>query len=405
MNQDALIKRHSIDTGQSRPVRQAVRRVSPSQRQEIKELLDDMLDKNVIQPSASPWASPIVLVKKKDGSTRFCVDYRKVNQVTSKDAFPLPRVDDTLDYLSGSLWFSTLDLASGYWQVEVDPKDRPKTAFCTPEGLFEFNVMPFGLCNAPATFQRLMNLILGGLQLSSCLVYLDDIIVMGRSFDEHLRNLATVFDRIQEAGLKLKPAKCQFLQDQVQYLGHIVTREGIAADPSKTAVIKEWPVPTCTKEVQCFLGFAGYYRRFVHRFSKLARPLHHLTEKNQPFKWSKECRAAFEHLKKYLLSPPMLIYPQFDRMFILDTDASNEGVGAVLSQVGEDGREQVVAYGSHLLTKAERKYCVTRKELLAVVTFTKKFRPYLLGKKFLLCTDHGSLVWLTNFKYPQGQLA
>ena len=248
---------HSIDTGQSRPVRQAVRRVSPSQRQEIKELLDDMLDKNVIQPSASPWASPIVLVKKKDGSTRFCVDYRKVNQVTSKDAFPLPRVDDTLDYLSGSLWFSTLDLASGYWQVEVDPKDRPKTAFCTPEGLFEFNVMPFGLCNAPATFQRLMNLILGGLQLSSCLVYLDDIIVMGRSFDEHLRNLATVFDRIQEAGLKLKPAKCQFLQDQVQYLGHIVTREGIAADPSKTAVIKEWPVPTCTKE--CFLGSSVFW--------------------------------------------------------------------------------------------------------------------------------------------------
>ena len=173
--------------------------------------------------------------------------------------------------------------------------------------------------------------------------------------------MATVFDRIREDGLKLKPTKCQFLQDQVQYLGHIVTREGIAADPSKTAVIKEWPVPTCTKEVQCFLGFAGYYRRFVHRFPELARPLHRLTEKNQPFKWSDECQAAFEHLKKYLLSPPILIYPQFYRMFILDTDASNEGVGAVLSQVGEDGRELVVAYGSRLLTKAERKYCVTRR--------------------------------------------
>ena len=165
-----------------------------------------MLEKNVIQPSISPWASPIVLVKK-DGSTQFCVDYRKVNQITCK-------------------------------------------AFCTPEGLFEFNVMPFGFCNAPATFQRLINLILGGLQLSSCLVYLDDIIVMGRSFDEHLRNLAAVFDRIQEAGLKLKPSKCHFLQDQVKYLGHIVTMEGIAADPDKTAVIKEWPVPSCTKEVQ-----------------------------------------------------------------------------------------------------------------------------------------------------------
>jgi len=196
-----------------------------------------MLRRKVIQPSSSPWASPVVLVKKKDGSTRFCIDYRKVNSITHKDAYPLPQIDDTLDTLSGSQWFSTVDLLSGYWQVEVAEEDKPKTAFTTCEGLYEFNVMPFGLCNAPATFQRLMDLVLAGIQWSQCLVYLDDVIIIGKDFEEHLYNLSSVLQKLREAGLRLKPSKCSFCQESVSYLGHIVPREGITTDPEKTAKV------------------------------------------------------------------------------------------------------------------------------------------------------------------------
>ena len=244
--------RHHIDTGDSPPVRQPVRRISPHRR-EVKELLNQMLERGVVEPSSSPWASPVVLVQKKDGSTRFCVDYRELNQVTRKDAYPLPRMDMTLD---GSLWFTTLDLLSGYWQVEVAEADK---AFCTTEGLFQFRVMPFGLCNAPASFQRLMDLVLSGLQWSQCLVYLDDIIVLGRSFEEHIKNLDSVFQQLCQSGLRLQPSKCAFFREEVRYLGHIISRDGVATDPDKTAKVATWPVPTTKKDTQQFLGFASYY--------------------------------------------------------------------------------------------------------------------------------------------------
>ena len=240
-----------------------------------------MLEKRVISPSKSPWASPIVLVKKKDGTTRFCVDYRKVNDVTRKDAYPIPRVDDTLDMLSGSTWFTTLDLKSGYWQVEVAEEHREKTAFCTQEGLFEFNVMPFGLCNAPATFQRLMNSVLAGLQWSTCLVYIDDIIIVGKTFDEHLKNLQHIFECLKQAGLKVQPHKCQFLQQEVTFLGHVISPNGIAPDPAKTSKVEQWPTPTSATQVQQFLGLANYYCQFVKDFACRAKPLHQLTEKRQ----------------------------------------------------------------------------------------------------------------------------
>ena len=397
--------KHTIHTGGAQPIRQPVRRIPQAHRGEAKVLIRGMLEKKVIQPSNGPWASPVVLVRKKDGSLRFCVDYRKINAVTRKDAYPLPRVDDTLDTLAGAKWFSALDLLSGYWQVEMAGEDQEKTAFCTPEGLFEFSVMPFGLCNAPATFQRLMDMVLTGLQWDSCLVYLDDILIVGKTFSKHLHNLRDVFGRLRGAGLKLQPRKCGFCLPEVGFLGHIVSATGVSTDPSKTEKVAEWPVPSTKREVQQFLGLANYYRKFVQDFASIAKPLHRLTEKNVRFSWTLDCQKAFELLRQKLVSSPILAFPDYSREFILDTDASDIGLGAVLSQIQDDGTERVVAYASRVLTKPERRYCVTRRELLAVVTFIQHFRPYLLGRSFTLRTDHGSLTWIAKFREPEGQLA
>ncbi len=294
MGRTDLLK-HAVHTNET-PIRQAVRRLPPQRREEVHRMLQDMLQRDIIQPSKSPWASPIVLVQKKDGTFCFCADYRKLNAVTRKDAYPLPRIDDTLDTLASSRLFSTLDLASGYWQVELDEDARQKTAFCNPSGLFEFKVMPFGLCNAPATFQRLMDLVLAGLHWSHCLVYIDDIVILGRSYDEHLANLGAVFARIRDAGLKLQPAKCAFLQKQVRYLGHIVSEEGVAVDPTKVDKVAAWPIPTSAREVLQFLGLASFYRRFISNFATIAKPLHRLTERTTTFQWTTECEEAFNSI-------------------------------------------------------------------------------------------------------------
>ena len=261
--------------------------------------------------------------------------------------------------------------------------------------------MPFGLCNAPATFQRLMDIVLAGVQWSSCLVYLDDVIIMGRSFEEHLDNISMVLARLQAAGLMLKPEKCNFFQKEVLYLGHIVSEQGVTPNPEKTEKVTKWPTPTCLVELQGFLGLSNYYRHFIKGYAEVAKPLYELSRQGKDFKWTKECESAFNILKMKLTTSPILVYPDLTKPFILDTDASNHSVGAVLSQV-HDGKEKVVCYDSRLLSKEERNYCVTRRELLAVVVFTNKFRSYLLGKPFRLRTDHGSLLWLHNFKEPDG---
>ena len=398
------VVKHTIDTGDARPIRQHPRRLPFHSKLEAQKELEDMLEQGVVSPSDSAWASPVVLVKKKDGTLRFCIDYRKMNNVTRKDAFPLPRIDDSLDALSGSKWFSTLDLKSGYWQVEMDPKDKSKTAFSMGSGLYEFNVMPFGLCNAPATFQRLMEQVLRGLHWEICLIYIDDIIIYANNFEEHIKRLGEVFGRLRNAGLKLKPSKCELCKAEVKYLGHVVTEQGIRTDPDKIKAVSDWATPTNLKQLRGFLGLCSYYRKFINHFAEIASPLHALTKKNESFIWSSQCEESFQILKSKLVTAPTLAYPNFDQIFILDTDASDKAIGAVLSQVHE-GYEHPVAFASRTLSCSERKYSVTRRELLAVVTFIKHFRPYLYGKKFLLRTDHGSLRWLYNFKSPEGQVA
>ena len=399
------VLKHKIDTGSAKPIRQAPRRLPIHQQAEADKQISDMLSRGVIEPSNSPCASPIVLVKKSDGSYRFCVDFRSVNDVTIRDAYPLPKIVDTLDMLFGSTLFSTY-LYSGFWQIAMDDQDKFKTAFCTGGGggLYHFNVLPFGLTTAPASFERLMELVLCGLHWEICLVYLDDVVVFGRTYKEHMARLDTVMTRLSSAGLKLKPRKCKLLQTEVAYLGHRISAEGISTDPEKVKAVQEWPIPTCVTEVRAFLGLVLYYRRFIKNFSQIAKQLHRLTENNRKFHWTEECRAAFTTLKGCLVESPILAYQDPALPFILDTDASDFAIGAVLSQV-QNGVERPIAYGSRTLDKAQRQYCVTRKELLAIVYFVKHFRHYLYGSQFLLRTDHGALRWLFQFKDPQGQVA
>ena len=396
--------KHKIHTGDKAPIKQPPRRLPEHMQREVKTHIDDMLHRGIIEPSESPWSSPIVLAKKKDGSTRFCIDYRRLDNITTKDAYPLPNIDESLSQLNGSRWLCTLDMNAGYWQVELDPEDKNKTAFATRHGLYQFNVMPFGLCSAPATFKRLMDTILSGLQWQVCLIYLDDIIVYGKTFDVVLRNLEQVFDKLVDAGVKLKARKCTLFSEEVKYLGHVISSKGIETDPDKISVVRKWPQPTSQTQVRSFVGLCSYYRKFIPCFTDIARPLHKLTEKSANFKWTVECQTAFETLKSKLTTAPVLTYPDFTRTFILDADASQNAVGGVLSQV-IDGKERVVAFASKALSKAERKYCTTRKELLAVVTFVKHFRHHPYGRKFLVRTDHSSLRWLLRFKDPEGQLA
>ena len=335
---------------------------------------------------------------------RFCVDYRKLNSITTKDAYPLPRIDDSLDTLAGSEWFSTMDLVSGYWQVGMAPEDREKTAFSTHRGLFQFTVMPFGLCNAPGTFERLMEVAMRGLQWTSCLVYLDDIVVFSRDFDSHLCRLGQVLGRLETAGLKVKPSKCHLAQKEVAFLGHIVGADGVKTDPRKVAAVREWPTPATLTEVRSFLGLAGYYRAFVPEFATIAKPLSMLSDKGKGFRWSSDCQGAFEELKGLLTRSPVLGYPEEEGRIILDPDASDIGLGAVLSQE-QGGREVVLCYASRTLNKAEKNYCVTRRELLAVIFGLRKFRHYLLGRHVRIRTDHAALKWVMAFREPEGQVA
>jgi predicted aspartyl protease len=399
-----LVK-HTIDVGDSRPVRQALRKVPITQRSVIDKHIDEQLRQGIIQPSRSPFAANLVIVKKSDGSTRCCCDYRGLNLVTKRDAYPLPRIDQCLDALGGgrNSWFTCLDLRSGFFQVAMSEKDMDKTAFICHRGLFEHKTLPMGLKNSPATFQRLMDLTLDGLLFETCLAYLDDVILFSATLDEHLQRLEAVLQRLVATGLKLKPSKCRLLQKKVVFLGHVVSGDGVATDPSKTEQVAGWPVPSSVREVRGFLGLCGYYRRFIDRYAEIASPLTSLLKKGLRFHWSNDCQTAFERLKCALITPPILAMPRDEGRYVLDTDAANQSIGAVLSQM-QDGQERVIAYASRVLNPAQKRYCVTRRELLAIVTFVHSFRDYLLGNRFLLRTDNAALTWLKRQKNPSGKV-
>lgn len=401
-----LVK-HKINVGDAQPIKEHPRRIPIHQVDAVEKEILKMLSDKIIEPSDSPWAAPVVIVRKKDGTYRFCVDYRKLNNVTKKDAYPLPRVDENLDALAGNDWFSSLDLASGYWQVRMEEEDRAKTAFVTRFGFFHFNVMPFGLCNAPATFQRLMERVLQGLQWKTLVLYLDDVVIFGNSFSEHLERLKQVFLRLRDAGLKLKPKKCAFFKKEVSFLGHVVNGEGVHTDPEKVKKIAEWAVPKSVHDIRIFTGLTSYYRAFIPDYAKRSSCLHDLTKKAAEWKWGKEEQEAFDYLKSVLSKEIALSFPvKNGGVFILDTDACNTAIGAALHQV-QDGKEKLLRFGSRCLSSAERNYCTTRKELWAVVFFLHYFRHYLLGDgvKVVVRTDHGSLQWLKNFKDPADQVA
>jgi len=398
------VTKHYIDTGQHKPIRQAPRRIAQARIPIVQKEVDDMLKNNIIEKSQSPWCSPLVIVSKKDGSMRVCVDMRKVNAITHKDAYPLPRIADCLDSLGNAKYFCTLDLKSGYWQVDLAKEDREKTAFAIPGGgLYHFKVMAMGLTNASATFERAMEKVLHGLIKKTCVLYLDDIIVFGKSFSDTLENLTEVFKRLNAANLKLKPSKCQIFKKSVEFLGHTVSEEGISTSNDKIKPVLNWDKPQNKKDVRQFLGFANYYRSFLPNFANIAAPITKLTG-NVKFVWDQNCDKAFKEIKKLLTTSPVLGYPTEKDHFILDTDASLYGLGAVLSQV-QNGEEKVIAYASKTLSKSQRNYCTTFRELLAVVVFVRHFKYYLLGRAFTVRTDHASLRWLQNFKEPEGMLS
>ncbi|CAM4707096.1 unnamed protein product [Lepidochelys kempii] len=396
---------HSIDTGNAHPIRVQPYRVSPQAKTAIEREIQDMLQMGVIRPSESAWASPVVLVPKPDGEIRFCVDYRKLNAVTRPDNYPMPRTDELVEKLGRAQFISTLDLTKGYWQVPLDESAKERSAFITHLGLYEFNVLPFGLRNAPATFQRLVDGLLAGLG-EYAVAYLDDVAIFSDSWADHLEHLQKVLERIREAGLTVKAKKCQIGLNRVTYLGHQVGQGTISPLQAKVDAIQKWPVPKSKKQVQSFLGLAGYYRRFVPHYSQIAAPLTDLTKKKQPnaVQWTGKCQKAFNKLKATLMSDPVLRAPDFDKPFLVTTDASERGVGAVLMQKGPDQEFHPVVFLSKKLSERESNWSVTEKECYAIVYALEKLRPYVWGRRFHLQTDHAALKWLHTVKETNRKL-
>ncbi|KAK3104940.1 hypothetical protein FSP39_013542 [Pinctada imbricata] len=400
--------KHRIELYDPIPFKQRYRRIPPSMFDHVRDHLQQLLSAGIIRKSHSPFTSNVVLAKKKDGKLRLCIDFRQLNQRTIKDNYALPRIDELLESLSGNKYFSVLDMKSGYHQIEIEEIHKERTAFTVgPLGFYEYNRMPFGLTNAPATYQRLMEECLGDLHLNICFIYLDDLIIVSRTFEEHLQRMRKVFQKLREAGLKLTPKKCHLLMKKVKYVGHVVSENGIEPDPDKIQKVIDWPTPTSKEEVRSFLGFVGYYRKFVRDFSKIAKPLNNLlpptrrkgTRKKKEdteneFRWKDEHETAFQCLKSQLTEPPVLGYPDYKLPFELHTDASSKGLGAVLYQE-QGNQKRVISYASRGLSKAEQHYPAHKLEFLSLKwAVTEKFKDYLYGNHFTVFTDNNPLTYV-----------
>lgn len=396
--------KHRIETGDSQPVAFPYYRMSPAELESLKLELDNLIEKGFIRPSKSPWASPVLFVRKKDGSLRLCVDYRALNNLTVKHKFPIPRVDDLLDQLSGAMVFSKLDLASGYYQIAMEPQDIAKTAFRTKYGQYEFTVMPFGLTNAPATFQSMMNDIFKQLIDKFVVVYLDDIMIFSKSYEEHAEHLTQVLEILDRNSLVVKKSKCSFYQEEIEFLGFRIRKGELLMDEKKVEAINSIELLDSIKDVRSFLGLTGFYRRFIEHYSDLATPLTELLKSDRNFSWSEKEEAAFQALKKAVTNAPVLTLPRFDIPFQVTTDASGYAVGAVLSQELNDGIHPV-AFESRKLSPTEKNYAVHELELLSIVHALKTWRCYLEGKFFTVYTDHASLQYLKSQKLLSRRMA
>ncbi len=394
---------HSIPLLDKTPIKLRPYKISLEQSLALKKEIKKLIDHGLIVPSHSPWAFPVLLVKKKNGEWRMCVDYRKLNQVTIKDAYALPFIDELLESVHGAKFFSALDLFSGYHQIPMDPKDIEKTAFTTKFGNYNFVVMPFGLTNAPASFQREMNRILMPL-IGQCLfVYMDDILVYSPTFEQHIKDLEKVFQIMRENKFSINLKKCEFCKNSVQVLGHILSDEGLKPVPSKVLAISSWKIPNNITQLQSFLGLVSYYRKFIPNFASISNILYKLTSKNSTFLWTTDHTTAFNTLKDALCHNPILKYPNSNIPFIIRTDASSYAIGVVLLQYYEDtAKEHPIYFYSRCLKKAELNYSVTEKEGAAVIFALKKLRPYIAASPFPvnLYTDHKPLVGYFNKSVP-----
>ena len=398
---------HAIDTGENRPFRMRARRFPLSQEKEVESMINDLLAKQAIRPSNSPYCSVIVLVKKADGSLRFCIDFRKLNSITRPDAFPLPRIDGLIDSLTGKAVFSSLDLKSGYYNIRIRDEDVHKTAFVFRDQLFEWLRMPFGLSNAPATFSRAMREVFRQQLGRYVAVYIDDILVYSDTMEEHMEHLRDVLRTVNDAGLKLNPNKCHFAQSEVKYLGHLIGREGIRVDPRKVDAIRNFPKPETKQQMQRFLGILNYLRRFCVNLAKctdlLFGLLVGLSGPGAPLKWTEEASVAFEEVRVMVSSTPVLQMPVVGQPYFVTTDASMNGIGAVLEQ-GDETDLRPVAYASKATTKAERKYSTTHLEARAVIFALDAFRSYLTGERIVIFTDHKPLLSLFTKELPNSKL-
>ena len=404
---------HFINTSSDKPISFPPRRVNPKVEQKQNEQIDLWLKQDVIEESDSQYAFPLIPVPKKDGGIRLCVDYRRLNEVTYKDSFPLPNIVDNLDKLAGSTIFSALDNFGAFHSVPIHPADRHKTAFTSPTGLYQFKFMPFGLMNGPPTYSRLIKLVLKNVPLSMAIPYLDDCCVHSKDFDGHLIALEKVFHAYQNAGLTLKPSKCQLFQTSLTYLGHDVSEKGIEISKDYVEIIKTWPSPTTPAEIRTFLGKMGYYRKFIEKFSHISQPLAMYLKDLDPkdekksITLSPSAIRAFEVLKLKLQTAPILAYPDFNsgKPFILDTDWSfdHQCIGAVLSQE-QQGHERVIAYAARKLRKGEINYSSHKGELLAALEYMKYWKHYLLHSQFMLRTDHEALRWIKTMSEPKGMI-